>query len=399
MNRSPNLVSLAISIAIATAIALTAPSALAHHSFAMFDLSKTITVEGTVKDFRWTNPHVFIQLLVENDSGSEQEWSIEMTSPEHLSRAGWRPETLKPGEHLSLEIHPMRDGILGGQYLSGTGPGGPLVGSPALARAAEPPATTDVPEALPDWSGQWENVGAIPSPDGGFYQSLDEVLEKLQWDPPLKPETQALVDQIVAGQRKAMAAMRQGVDPGGATRACTFGYPILMIESPLMFEILPTPKETALIFSSREIRHVYTDGRGHPEAGDLWLTRWGHSIGHWEGQTLVIDTVAVKSAFPGREGPAVMAFGGIEDSLMIALLSTDAHFVERIRMLDDGQLEDQMTIIDPANLTEPWHLTRTYQRVANIDRMVYEDCEGEERNPIVDGKFILTPPPSAQPPR
>ena len=113
----------------------------------------------------------------------------------------------------------------------------------------------------------------------------------------------------------------------------------------------------------------------------------------------MIDTVAVKSAFPGREGPAVMAFGGIEDSLMIALLSTDAHFVERIRMLDDGQLEDQMTIIDPANLTEPWHLTRTYQRVANIDRMVYEDCEGEERNPIVDGKFILTPPPSAQPPR
>jgi hypothetical protein len=52
-----------------------------------------------------------------------------------------------------------------------------------------------------------------------------------------------------------------------------------------------------------------------------------------------------------------------------------------------------MTIIDPVNLTEPWHLSRTYRRVANIDRMVHEDCEGEERNPIVDGKFTLTPPP------
>jgi hypothetical protein len=161
----------------------------------------------------------------------------------------------------------------------------------------------------------------------------------------------------------------------------------------LMFEILPTPKETALIFSSREIRHVYTDGRPHPGEDDLWPTRWGHSIGHWEDQTLVIDTIAAKSAFPGREGTAVMAFGGIEDAQTIALLSPDAHFIERIRMLDDDHLEDQITIIDPANLTEPWHLTRKYQRVTNIDRMVYEDCEGEERNPIVDGRFTLTPPP------
>jgi Family of unknown function (DUF6152) len=391
MKRASNRKPIA-SLALSTIIFMTGP-AHGHHSFAMFDLSKTTTVEGTVKDFRWTNPHVFIQLLVENDRGVEEEWSIEMTSPEHLSRAGWRPETLKQGDHLSLDIHPMRDGIRGGQYLAGTGPSGPLAGAPAVARASERPVTARAPAALPDWSGQWENVGAIPSPDGGFYQSLDQVLAALTWDPPLKPEARAAVDQIVAAQRKAMDAMRQGIDPGGAVLACTFGYPTIMIESPLMFEILPTPSETALIFSSREIRHVYTDGRAHPSEDDLWPTRWGHSIGHWEGQTLVIDTVAVRSAFPGRDGPAVIAFGGIEDSQMIALLSTEARFIERIRMLGDGHLEDRITIIDPANLTEPWQLTRTYQRVANIDRMVYEDCEGEERNPIVEGKFTLTPPP------
>ncbi|MFY9691814.1 MAG: DUF6152 family protein, partial [Candidatus Acidiferrales bacterium] len=71
---------------IAIAITLTASTALAHHSFAMFDQSKKVTLEGTVKDFRWTNPHVFIQLLVKNDAGGEDEWSIEMTSPEHLVR-------------------------------------------------------------------------------------------------------------------------------------------------------------------------------------------------------------------------------------------------------------------------------------------------------------------------
>jgi hypothetical protein len=115
---------------IAIAAVLTASSALAHHSFAMFDQSKSVTLHGTVKDFRWNNPHVFIQLLVKTEGGSEEEWSIEMTSPEHLVRVGWKPGTLKPGDEVTLVIHPMRDGSKGGQYLSGTGPDGPLIGTP-----------------------------------------------------------------------------------------------------------------------------------------------------------------------------------------------------------------------------------------------------------------------------
>jgi len=113
----------------AVAVLLTAGSALAHHSFAMFDQSQTVTLQGTVSDFRWTNPHVFIELTVKNESGAEEEWSIEMTSPEHLSRAGWRPGTLKAGDKVTLNIHPMRDGVKGGQYLSGVGPRGPLLGA------------------------------------------------------------------------------------------------------------------------------------------------------------------------------------------------------------------------------------------------------------------------------
>jgi hypothetical protein len=109
---------------------LAAGPAIAHHSFAMFDQSKKITLQGTVKDFRWNNPHVFIQLLVKNESGGEDDWSIEMTSPEHLARVGWRPGTLKPGDKVTLVIHPMHDNVKGGQYLSGTGPNGPLIGVP-----------------------------------------------------------------------------------------------------------------------------------------------------------------------------------------------------------------------------------------------------------------------------
>jgi len=122
MSRPIVLVSLAIGASLA------ASHALAHHSFAMFDQSKTVTLRGAVKEFRWTNPHVFIELLVKNEGGIDEEWSLEMTSPEHLSRAGWRPGTLKPGDEVTLAIHPMREGVKGGQYLSGTGPNGPLLG-------------------------------------------------------------------------------------------------------------------------------------------------------------------------------------------------------------------------------------------------------------------------------
>jgi len=129
MNKKTHLI-------LATAVAVSAGAALAHHSFAMFDQSQTVTLKGEIVDFRWTNPHVFIELNVKNDTGSVDEWSIEMTSPEHLARAGWRPSTLKPGDPVTLSIHPMRDGVKGGQYLSGTGPNGPLLGA-----APQPPGT------------------------------------------------------------------------------------------------------------------------------------------------------------------------------------------------------------------------------------------------------------------
>ena len=235
---------------------------------------------------------------------------------------------------------------------------------------------------------------------GGFNQSLDDVLKKMQWGPPNKPELQARVDKIVASERKRLEAISRGEDPGGVdAKACTFGFPLIMLDSPLMFEVLPTPKETTLIFSSREIRHVYTDGRPHTPKDELWATPWGDSIGHWEGQTLVIDTIAVKSPFASSEseGVAVLAFGDVEGEQTITILSPQAHFIERIRMLDKDHLEDQMTVIDPTSFTAPWHVNRTYERVAHINRMVYEDCEGEERNPVVNGRFTLAPPPSAKP--
>lgn len=117
---------------------LVASSALAHHSHAMFDSDKQVTLVGTVKQFDWSNPHCWIQLLVTDPSDPEAapvEWSIEMNSPLALFRSGWKPGSLKPGDRISVVVNPLRDGRPGGQLLSAVGPDGKPIGkSPEVAK-------------------------------------------------------------------------------------------------------------------------------------------------------------------------------------------------------------------------------------------------------------------------
>jgi hypothetical protein len=92
-----------------------ASSAWAHHSFAMYEPTKTLTLKGTVKTFQWTNPHVVIWIVVQpEDGGAAQEWSIETTSPGVLTRGGWTRQSIKPGDRVSVTFSPLRDGSHGG---------------------------------------------------------------------------------------------------------------------------------------------------------------------------------------------------------------------------------------------------------------------------------------------
>ncbi len=90
----------------------------AHHSFAMFDQSQQVKLEGVVKEFQFTNPHSWIQLMVVPSEGAEAEqWSIEALSPNVLMRNGWKRNTLKPGDKISVLINPLRDGKKGGNLI------------------------------------------------------------------------------------------------------------------------------------------------------------------------------------------------------------------------------------------------------------------------------------------
>jgi len=89
-------------------------SADAHHSFAMFDLAKEVTVKGKVRKFQWTNPHAYIQLVAKDAQGQDVEYSLEMGAPMYLYARGWRPGTLKAGMEISVTLNPLRNGKPGG---------------------------------------------------------------------------------------------------------------------------------------------------------------------------------------------------------------------------------------------------------------------------------------------
>jgi len=97
-------------------IALIAGSAQAHHSFAMFDRTKEITVVGIVKDFQWTNPHSWIEVDVPNATGGVDHWSLECNSPNNLARQGWRSTSLKPGDKITVTFYPLKSGEKGGLF-------------------------------------------------------------------------------------------------------------------------------------------------------------------------------------------------------------------------------------------------------------------------------------------
>jgi hypothetical protein len=110
-------------------VLLIATVSVAHHSGAMFDDQKVTTVAGTVRNFQWTNPHCWIQLLV-SDQGTTTEWSIEMGSPAQLFRGGWRLDSLKSGDRITVDLHPMRDGSNGGLYVSAMRADGKPISAP-----------------------------------------------------------------------------------------------------------------------------------------------------------------------------------------------------------------------------------------------------------------------------
>ncbi|MEO6340763.1 MAG: hypothetical protein ABIO39_12030 [Caulobacteraceae bacterium] len=237
-----------------------------------------------------------------------------------------------------------------------------LLSLAALSAQAEPntPKRVAAFGKLPDWTGEWAPYPLSPNPggQGGFKGIL------FLGHPPYNAKWEAAYQ----GRLKAYGDVLH--------KSCMMDFPVVM-DSPQPFEIIVTPEQTLIAVGDGAQRHIYTDGRKHPDPDDLWPTPAGDSIGHWEGKTLVVDTIA------RRVGPDT--FTGRLD------FSEAAHFVERIRETAPGELENQMTIEDPVAFTAPWRLTLVYRRLTDLNRIIPYDCE-KDRIEVVDGKGRITPP-------
>jgi hypothetical protein len=230
---------------------------------------------------------------------------------------------------------------------------------------------------LPDWSGLWEPAVFVGE---GIGQALSEEGQRagaglFAAKIPFNPEWQAKLDAIVKANQEAIAADPDH-PPAPPYNNCGSPPFLMNMTSPAIYQWRVTPEETTIVDTIGGIRHIYTDGRSHPPADELWPTSVGDSVGRWEGDTLVVDTVAIK--------PRIMplTFVAIE-------MSDQLHIVERFRMVSPNVLEDRLTMEDPVALTQPFEVTFTFARVTTTNRMIDEtECDSTtDRNPIVNGRF------------
>lgn len=287
--------------------------AQAHHSPAAFDLTKETVVAGTIREVSWTNPHTYLTLASRGADGAEVLQKIEVEGPHTLQTSGVTRDTLALGANVTVRAMPNRRGaghiVLGLDLTTSDGAVYPLH---PRGRTPGQPAAKVPAESL---AGKWVTTAAV---FGAFNRAAQS------W--PVTPAGAAARNDV-----ESILAAATGCAPA-------YSQPVLMALHVLR-EIKVT--DTAVVIRLDGVgveRTIHLDMREHP--ADLEPTFLGHSIGHWEGETLVIDTVGFS---PHRQGTAL----GVPSS-------PAKHFVERLALAADRlHLRYEFTIEDPAYLTAP----------------------------------------------
>lgn len=239
---------------------------------------------------------------------------------------------------------------------------------PVLTSSAATPAVDEKARAfaaLPDWTGVWTIAGStlFDQSRGALNPNTDP---KARGYPPYKPEWEAAYVKF----------LNEVVRPGKFTDPLSAGYPAGMprvMNLPYGFQFVIRPEMVWLVHEHPDVRFIYTDGRDFPPDDELWPTNEGYSIGHWEGDTLLVKTVSMKGYVPiDRTGLA---------------LSPEARITERIRKTSETTLEDVMTIEDPVAFTGPWTVVRRFnKRNEKFPRLENVQDIDNQRNPIVNGE-------------
>jgi hypothetical protein len=248
---------------------------------------------------------------------------------------------------------------------------------PALSFGQSSPPTTTVPfDKLPDWSGAWQMQGgtifdrATQTGQGG------STTPGVREHPPYNAEWEAIYKKNVELRDKNLfpdVITNCGV-PAGFPR---------MFNLPDPYEFVVRPEQVWILAENGpNVMRIYTDGRKHLD--DQWETYTGDSVGHWEGDTLVFTTVALKGS---RDGDSILDRTGL-------VLSDKARATTRMRKTDANTIQVQLTIEDSKALTKPWAVTKEFRKLPAVTRLYDYGCAENNRNPVDEksGKTLVLGP-------
>jgi hypothetical protein len=342
------------------ALTITSATAWSHHSNSSYQVDEIISLTGTVVEWQWVNPHTWLILSVEEADGTATEWAVEGRAPGILRRAGWDATIFEAGESVQVYASPQKDGAPIGIIARVTKADGTVLGNrPDFDLAAV--AITDrrgetAPTDVPDFSGVYfpYTPGApvaapaqpanrpLPPPTRTGPTS-DGSLGRRSSDPQLTPEYLARWEVI------AESRIGGSYEYDNIANCLPPGMPAMMGMAYGMEIMQNADKITFFSEHQDALRRVYLDGREPTEAILADPTYAGYSTGHWEGDTLVVETVALTTkSFIDSSSPHSEAM--------------TIH--ERIRFVEPDVLQDEITVYDPIALEEPWQVTRTYRRAS-----------------------------------
>jgi hypothetical protein len=323
--------------------------AFAHHSFAAdYDEKKPITLKGTVTKYDWSNPHVIVFVDV-TEGGKIVNYATEWESRIELKRAGWRIDSLKPGDAVTIEASASRDGEnkAGGKSIT-------LASGKKLLSATEAQMLTPRPpvvaKAAPRWPDGHVRLGIGPG-EIGYWANAS--VSGLSEDPKVKMNRDGLLANIAdAGKvapfqpwAKALYEHRQGnflkddpmascLPPGGPRQ----------FQVPYGLQILEQPDRRRIFVMSgggnRNWRLINMDGSPLPNMDEKSPTYFGYSAGKWEGDTLVLNTIGFNERF-------WFTSGGLPHTEKLSL-------TERLSRPDFNTLKYQVTVDDPGAYTRAW---------------------------------------------
>ena len=236
--------------------------------------------------------------------------------------------------------------------------------------------------AIPDWSGVWQMVGPTV-----FDRASVQPQDGRAGDPGVR-EFPPYTAEYEAIYLKNIERIKAGTFPDPiSVCGVPHGFPRMM-NVPDVYEFAVTPSATYVLAENGPgILRIYTDGRKHPPADELWGTYTGASVGRWEGNTLVFETRGLKES---RDNDVIIDRTGL-------VLSDAAKVATRIRKVNDMMMEAQMVVEDPKALKGPWKIAKQYRKLPAGTWAWDYGCAENNRNPISSSGKTLTLGPDGKP--